>query len=202
MKIVDIIRKNFLVEERVLKQSRLPPWLGGGTIKLSYEIDDKDGSLIKFSYVYANTRFCNVDNGRVVGVDSAHPSHRSSPHVHLCGITKDLPSNLTLFQIKDIFFNEVEKVMLEKVIKPKIEQDGVLYESIIDVPEIMQFSQDTEILLKRAEQARIKGEKLYSGLPLTIDDIGNNELYNMYVKLGDYKKAKLEYDRLNGENHD
>jgi hypothetical protein len=93
-------------------------------------------------------------------------------------------------------------VMLEKVTKPKIEQDGVLYESIIDVPEIMQFSQDTEILLKRAEQARIKGEKLYSGLPLTMDDIGNNELYNMYVKLGDYKKAKLEYDRLNGENHD
>ena len=92
--------------------------------------------------------------------------------------------------------------MLEKVIKPKIELDGVLHESIIDVPEIMKFSQDTEILLKRAEQARIKGEKLYSGLPLTIDDIGNNELYNMYVKLGDYKKAKLEYDRLNGENHD
>jgi hypothetical protein len=57
-------------------------------------------------------------------------------------------------------------------------------------------------LLHQAELARIKGKKLYSGEKLTLSDIGNELLYSLYLKTGDYAKAREEYDRTKRDKND
>ena len=74
--------------------------------------------------------------------------------------------------------------------------------SILNIPEIKSFLNNTDDLLHQAELARIKGEKLYSGKKLTLSDIGNKILYDIYLRTGDYAKAREEYDRTKRDKND